>query len=162
MKNSRDYYRFNDFTLVNYRNLLKLALENYEFAFFNEKFDFVNKTILLRHDLEFSVPIALKMAKIENSLGIRATYFIQLHGDFYNALEKRTFEQLKRIETLGHQLALHFDTHFWDIKREDQLNEYLEIDKSTFEILFIFHPLEYLEIASSKFSLFSKTPFKTS
>lgn len=136
MKHISSDYRFSDFTLVNYEFLLRLALKNFEFAFFKEQLNFSTKTILLRHDIEFSVPIALKMAEIENSLGIRATYFVQLHGDFYNALEKRTFELLKKIESLGHQLALHFDAHFWDVKRADQLNKYLEIDKSTFEQYF--------------------------
>lgn len=133
-------YRFNDFTLENYRNLLILALENYSFSFFSEKNHYDLKSLILRHDVEFSVPIALEMAKIEHDLGIRATYFVQLHGDFYNALEKRGLEQLKKIESLGHQLALHFDAHFWDITREDQLNKYLEIDKSTFEQYFYTKP----------------------
>lgn len=137
MNNIMMEYRFADFTLDNYERLLMLAKENYEFNFFSfNEVEFLRKAILLRHDIEFSVPIALRMAEIENDLSIRATYFIQLHGDFYNVLEKRTFEQLKRIEALGHQLALHFDAHFWDIKKEDQLNQFLEIDKTTFERYF--------------------------
>lgn len=125
-------YRFVDFTLGNYKKLMELALRNYTFSFYKEDFLYPNKTIILRHDIEFSVQNALLMAEFEKSLGIRATYFVQLHGDFYNALEKRTFEQLKKIESLEHQLALHFDAHFWNTQREDQLNQYLEIDKSTF------------------------------
>jgi len=129
-------YRFNDFTLENYRKLLMLALENYSFSFFIEKNLYAIKTLILRHDVEFSVSIALKMAKIEHDLGIRATYFIQLHGDFYNALEGKTFKQIKEIESLGHQLALHFDAHFWEITREDQLESCLKKDKKTFEKYF--------------------------
>lgn len=129
-------YRFQDFTLINYERLLSLTKKKYEFSFFNKNLVFENKTVFLRHDLEFSVPVALKMARIEHQHGIKATYFIQLHGDFYNALEKRTFHQLKEIESLGHRLALHFDAHFWNITREDHLDKNLHTDKETFEKYF--------------------------
>lgn len=133
-------YRFNDFTLNNYKKLLKIAQENYTFSFYLEKHGYPKNTIILRHDVEFSVPIALEMAKIEHDLGIRATYFIQLHGDFYNALESKTFKQIREIESLGHQLALHFDAHFWEITREDQLDSCLKKDKETFEKYFYTEP----------------------
>lgn len=129
-------YRFLDFTLENYYSLLKLAKENYRFIFFDNLNNFKDKRIILRHDVEFSVPIALEMAKIEHSLGIKSTYFVQLHADFYNALEKRTYEQLKTIELLGHRLELHFDVHFWDIDSEEKLEEYLQIESQVFKTYF--------------------------
>jgi len=140
MENISVKYRFNDFTLTNYKKLLVIALQNYSFSFYSDVNLYNDKTIILRHDLEFSVPIALEMAKIEADLGIRATYFIQLHGDFYNALEAKTFKQIKKIESLGHQLALHFDAHFWGISRENELERYLQIDKETFEKYFFTEP----------------------
>lgn len=136
MDNISNKFRFRDFTFANYKRLLLLAKEHYEFIFFNGEIKIENKSILLRHDVEFSVPIALQMAKIENQLGIKATYFVQLHGDFYNALEKSTFRQLKEIESLGHRLELHFDAHFWEITKKDQLKRFLYIDKETFEKYF--------------------------
>lgn len=136
MKATSKIFRFSDFTLRNYKKLLKLALKNYEFSFFNLEEISDSKFMILRHDLEFSVPIALKMAIIENELGIKATYFVQLHGDFYNALEKTTFRHLKKIESLGHRLELHFDAHFWDITRKEQLEKFLNIDKETFKNYF--------------------------
>lgn len=133
---SSEKYRFTDFTLANYSRILELALKNYMFVFYGYDKQKTGKTILLRHDVEFSVPIALQMAKIEASLGIQSTYFIQLHGDFYNAIEKVTFIQLKEIESLGHRLALHFDVHFWDITIEAQLEYFLSVDKEVFEKYF--------------------------
>lgn len=152
MENISQKYRFSDFTLDNYRALICLAKENYDFITYNkvnEKFNF--KTILWRHDLEFSVPIALEMAKIEAELGVFSTYFIQLHGDFYNTLEKKTFEQIKSIEYLGHDLALHFDAHFWGIDNEFNLEKYLEIDANTFKTYFGYKP--------HVFSFHNTTPF---
>lgn len=140
MNSSNDKYRFQDFTLENYRRILTFGLNKFKFVFYDSPTRGFEKKIILRHDVEFSVPIALQMAKIENQLGIKSTYFIQIHGDFYNALEAQTFKQIKEIETLGHQLALHFDAHFWEITREDELERCLKKDKETFEKYFYTEP----------------------
>jgi len=140
MKQISEQYRFYDFTLTNYRNLLSIALKNYSFSFYSRNNSYKTKTIILRHDVEFSVLIALKMAKIEKQLGIQSTYFVQLHGDFYNALESNTFNQLKEIKSLGHELALHFDAHFWGVSKEEELERFLQIDKNTFTTYFDVEP----------------------
>ena len=108
-----------------------LASAEYSFHFFNE--DYINRSILLRHDLEFSVPIALGMAKTEAELGIKATYFIQLHSEFYNTFEKENIKAIREMIKLGHQIGLHFDSHFWDINTELQLEKCISLDKETLE-----------------------------
>lgn len=141
LENHRVDYRFNDFTLENYKRLLQIAKQSYSFILFNQAhINNRSKSIILRHDVEFSLPIALEMAKIEHDLGIRATYFIQLHSDFYNSLEAKTFKEIQEIEQLGHQLALHFDAHFWEITRENQLESCLLKDKEIFEKYFSTEP----------------------
>jgi len=124
-------YYFSDFTLDNYKRILSIASRNYSFRFFNE--EFIDKSIILRHDLEFSIPTALKMAQIEAEFGIKATYFVQLHSEFYNTLERASIISIKEISNLGHQIGLHFDTHFWNIKTERQLDKHLLIDKNIIE-----------------------------
>lgn len=133
-------YRFKDFTLINYMAILELARKNYKFIFFPELQYTTGKRILLRHDLEFSVPIALKMAEIEAGLGIKATYLIQLHSDFYNILDGNNFQMVKKIQELGHQIGLHFDSHFWQINSEQELEKYLQIDKNVLQTYFDFEP----------------------
>lgn len=150
--NSINDFKFYDFTLSNYRSLLSLALTNYEFRLFNQEYQ--HKSILLRHDLEFSVPIALRMAEIEAELGIRSTYFVQLHSEFYNMLEKSSLKDIKQIEKLGHQIGLHFDSHFWEIQDETQLDSSIEFDKSVLE--------KYLETQVMAFSFHNNTPFTLS
>lgn len=127
-------YFFGDFTLTNYKHLLKICLNNYNFQFFDHHIK--QKTILLRHDLEFSTTVALKMAKIETELGIQSTYFIQLHSDFYNALEDFNFDNINEIKNLGHQIGLHFDTHFWNVSNVVELNKFITTDKETLERFF--------------------------
>jgi hypothetical protein len=135
---NKDKYRFSDFTLENYGKLLKLALENYKFILFTDNLsgNLNSKKILLRHDIEFSVPIALRMAQIEESLGIRSTYFLQIHSEFYNPLEKENYDSIKKIIKKGHILGLHFDSHFWRIKTENDLEKYIAFDKNIIETYF--------------------------
>lgn len=128
-----DKYRFADFTLKNYHNLLELALKNYKFKLFTDSLNLEEKSILLRHDMEFSIPIALQMAVIESDLGIFATYLIQIHSDFYNPLETKNIKAIKEIMNLGHQVGLHFDAHFWEINSEENLEKFINFDKETLE-----------------------------
>ena len=154
----RNKYRFEDFTIDNYKRILQLAKEKYKFKSF---FDFESnneKSIILRHDVEFSVPIALRMAEIEHSLEIKSTYFIQLHGDFYNTLEKRTLDTFRQIESLGHELALHFDAHFWEIQDEKQLERFLGIDKEVFKTFFGKYPKIFSFHNNNQFTLSCKEP----
>jgi len=157
MKNIGDIYRFKDFTFENYEVLLKIAKQNYSFSFFEDDYsEIFNKLIILRHDVEFSVPIALRLAEIENSLEIKSTYFVQLHGDFYNTLEKRTLNYFRRIESYGHELALHFDSHFWEIQDESQLEQFLVIDKEIFKTFFGKYPRAFSFHNNNQFTLSCK------
>lgn len=147
-----DKYHFKDFTLSNYRKLLMLASNKYSFYFFNE--EYIKRSIILRHDLEFSVPIALKMAQIEAALGIKATYFVQLHSEFYNTLEKVTIKSILEIKNLGHQIGLHFDSHFWNIEDEEQLGRNIVFDKEVLE--------KYTDVEIKAFSFHNNTEFTLS
>lgn len=132
-KVTRKKYRFDDFTLENYKKLLKIAKENYMFVPFSINSITNPKEIFLRHDIEFSINIALEMAKIESALGIQATYLLQVHGDFYNALERRTINTIDEIIGLGHIVGLHFDSHYWGCIDEKDLEKCMKIDKKTLE-----------------------------
>jgi hypothetical protein len=145
-------YNFSDFTLDNYHRLLSLAKSNYTFRLFNE--EYISRSILLRHDLEFSIPIALTMAEIEAELGVKSTYFIQLHSEFYNTLEKESIKAIKQIEKSGHQLGLHFDSHFWGIENEDQLDTNIRFDKRIIE--------DYFDTEVKAFSFHNNTEFTLS
>ncbi len=97
-----------DFTMADYERLLYLALGKYQFCSFN---DFRNKDsfIIWRHDVDMSPHRAAAFAKIEYQLGVRATYFINLHSDYYNLFEQQTGEIIREIVRLGHHIGLHFD-----------------------------------------------------
>jgi hypothetical protein len=71
-----------------------------------------NKFIILRHDIDYSIEYALKLAEQENNHGLRSTYFIMLHNPFYNALSAESISIIKKIVSLGHEIGLHYDTLF--------------------------------------------------
>jgi len=86
--------------------------------------------------VEFSPDIALKMAKMENSSGIKATYFFQIHSEFYNIFERYFSDILKEIQSLGHYIGLHFDSHYYSVQTVEELDKYIKIDKEYFENVF--------------------------
>lgn len=150
MIKNRDKYKFEDFTLENYARLLGIAIEQgYAFSDYGLEHSPVRE-LVWRHDVEFSVHRALKMAKIEAEKGIKAHYFFQLHSEFYNIFEKEIFVLAKEIVGLGHYIGLHFDAHFWEIERAEQLEKCLLTDKSHLEKL--------LEVEIRSFSYHNTTP----
>ena len=94
------------------------------------------KSVLWRHDIDFSLGMAEKIARIESNEGVKSTYFILLHGEFYNLLEKESSEVLLRIIKLGHDIGLHFDTHYYKITNRSNLVEYLLFEKAILEKIF--------------------------
>ena len=85
MITNREKYKFDDFTLDNYERLIEIAKKK-GFNFISYTDEYVNdrKDILWRHDVEFEPDIAMEMAEIENRLGVKSTYFFQLHSQYYN------------------------------------------------------------------------------
>lgn len=151
--NNRERYRFDDFTFENYRNLLGMAIAE---GYFFSDYEIENigtgdqRKIVWRHDVEFSVHRAYKMALIESEKGVKAHYFFQLHSEFYNLLEKEILLLAKEILALGHYIGLHFDAHFWEIKGKDELEKRLEVDKKILETM--------LEVKVKSFSFHNTTP----
>lgn len=65
--------------------------------------------LVLRHDIDFDLEAAAKMAEFEADEGIHATYFVMLRTEFYNVFSKTAETALARIRASGHDIGLHFD-----------------------------------------------------
>jgi hypothetical protein len=146
-------YHFSDFTLEEYRLLIRQAKKNYKFVTYTE-FDPNQRCILWRHDIDISPAMALETAKIEAEEGIKATYFILLHSDFYNLLNPANYEIIESIKKLGHNIGLHFDPFFYDIFSEHELDEAIIFEKEILEKTF--------DIKIDAFSFHNNTPFTLS
>ena len=61
------------------------------------------KTVVMRHDVDEKAWNALAMARIENVLGIRATYFFRI------VKQSNVPEVIREIARLGHEIGYHYE-----------------------------------------------------
>lgn len=114
-----------DFTANEYRALCRLALAGpWKLASY-ANLSWRDRFVLWRHDLDFSINRSLALARIEHQEGLKATYFVNIHSDFYNLSELGQCKIVKEILSLGHDLGLHFDATFYDVRNEEELERRL-------------------------------------
>ena len=95
-----------DFTLKAYRSLLEAFLRNgYHFQTFEEMMasPIEGKSVVMRHDVDEKAWNALKMAQLENKLGVRATYFFRV------VKQSNVPEVIRQIAALGHEIGYHYE-----------------------------------------------------
>lgn len=121
-------YDFEDYTEEKYRGLVERASGIYSFEPFGTTAGAPHA--LWRHDVDFSIHRALKLARIESESGVRATYFFRLRSAFYNLLEAPVLERAREIAAMGHWVGLHFDPVSEDVSGSlDELTAALSFDR---------------------------------
>jgi len=100
-----------NFTTAHYIQTLKNYKKTHSFSFFD---NCSSNDVILRHDIDFSLEDALRIAKIENKLGINSTYFVLLHSEFYNPFGYISSKLILEILKLGHKIGLHYDEIFFE------------------------------------------------
>ena len=124
---------YSDFTVEHYKSILEAALRRYQFRFLSDE-PAREPHIIWRHDLDASVHQGLNLARIESEYGVRSTYFVRIHGEFYNPFESGTHDMLKRIVGMNHRLGLHFEGEFYGkIRDRGHLEGLLLREKRTLE-----------------------------
>jgi peptidoglycan/xylan/chitin deacetylase (PgdA/CDA1 family) len=68
-----------------------------------------DKVFLVRHDVDFDINLAHKLAQIEKEENIVSTFFILTTCESYNVLSKKNSQLLKEMIAMGHEIGLHFD-----------------------------------------------------
>lgn len=97
------------FTYDAYENLiLLLKKHNYNFCNYSDysKYD---KSVIVRHDVDWDLEKALEFSEIERELGISSIYFVMVTSNFYNVFSRKSRELLRGIHENGHFIGLHFD-----------------------------------------------------
>lgn len=103
------------FTLASYGTLLQRLMQagvTYDtFGSFADAMKQGRKTHYLKHDIHKDLPACLAMAKLEQSLGVKATYFMMPRHAINNAFydHEDTWRILREIEAMGHDIAVHLD-----------------------------------------------------
>lgn len=130
----RESSEFRDFTEAGYRNLLgQLTDGGYRFARYGEWGE--DRHVIWRHDVDFSMHRAARLAEIESEYGAVATYFVNPRCAFYNLLEPGILALVDHIQSLGHEIGLHFDAAIQtvDTWTRDQLREALKSERALLE-----------------------------
>lgn len=135
MKDTISKYNLTDFTEEHYVKMLRLAKHKFTFRSYTD-FKKNERFIIWRHDIDAAMEHAARLAEIEANEKIKAVYFVLLHSEMYNLLEKRESGFVEQIIKLGHVIGLHFDPGYYDIQTEKELVKYLTIEKEFLEKLF--------------------------
>lgn len=97
------------FSYESYVDLIQLLRETgYQFASY-DNFAEYDKCAILRHDVDFKLQDAGRLASVEQKEGIRSTYFVLLTSDFYNVFSRNSRSLIDGIRRCGHEIGLHFD-----------------------------------------------------
>ena len=77
------------------------------------------KFIVLRHDIDFSVEDAYRMAELERQLGVQSSFCVLLHSVTYHVGDASTLCLLREIAAMGHEIGLHYDLSFFEAAKLD-------------------------------------------
>ena len=116
-------------------------------------------TLFIRHDIDFSIEYAYRLALCESRLKIYSSFFFMLSTNFYNLLSSHNQKLVKEISSMGHKVSIHFDpTAYKNLK-------YFKYEKNAFENIFgenvdivsIHRPRFFLKSNNIKLSGISQT-----
>jgi len=118
------------FSYNEYKNIIRLIQQHLPIIDFADVKNTTSQYCVIRHDIEFSIDRALKLAEVEKELGICTTYTVQLRNNTYNALSEKNIDAVHRIKDLGHCIALHQNPPYMP---EKDLKKYVLKDIETLE-----------------------------
>ncbi|MCX7353287.1 MAG: hypothetical protein NTY59_00355 [Alphaproteobacteria bacterium] len=103
----------NDFSPGGYRALLEaFRVRGYEVRGFADA-EPSQRHLILRHDLDITPEAALPLAQIEAEFSMRASYFVLVRGELYNAFATPQAQAIAALKTLGHEIGLHLDASLY-------------------------------------------------
>ena len=98
------------FSYKYYEYMLQHALETGAIISSFEKFSYSHeRTIILRHDVDFHLNGVMQLATIEANLGVSSTYMFRVHANEHNLFSPYTYKILENVLSLGHEIGLHYE-----------------------------------------------------
>jgi hypothetical protein len=124
-----------EFTESGYATLLDLAARRYRFASFDAPGEAPH--VLWRHDIDYSVHRAARLAQIEHERGLSSTYLFGLNMPFYDLRDPNVLCKAKEILALGHNAGLHFDptVHGLENSAQEALEQCMAAERNTLQSL---------------------------
>lgn len=116
-----------DFQLSNLHSLLKeLLVKKYEFRTFRDHVSSQKEnTVLLRHDVDLKPENSLATAKLENSLGIKGTYYFRIIPQTLKS------DIIEEIAALGHEIGYHYED--MDLVHAENLDKHIDLAYENFQ-----------------------------
>jgi len=95
-----------------FRGILTTALnQGYHFARLDEPVGapLGCPVFYLRHDVDISTPMAMRLGEIEHEHGVCGNFFFQLNAETYSFFVPETLAIIRRLREMGHCVGLHID-----------------------------------------------------
>jgi hypothetical protein len=90
---------------------------------------------ILRHDVDYSLYSALRLARQEAERGLSATYFLLVNSAYYNVLSPSHADVPSMLAALGHEIGLHYDLQFFQRFPRERWHDLLDREVALLEEL---------------------------
>ena len=95
------------FSYKEYVQILDWVKSNYKIVQYSDINVDTKGFCVIRHDVEYSIERAYELAKLEEAMGLKTTYLIQIRNNCYNALSTKNIPLIEEIKNMGHEIGLH-------------------------------------------------------
>lgn len=98
------------FSFNYYRRMLEgAAARGYRISSFARFDPLAPRTVIMRHDVDYTLNGVADLARIEADLGATASYLFRVHAHEYNLFAPHVYKLLIDLRRLGHEIGLHFE-----------------------------------------------------
>jgi len=121
-----------NYTLSNYLQLIeRFKVAGYTFSPYSSD-GYTRKSVLLRHDIDYTLSYAETFARINAEAEVAGTFFLQLRSRLYNLLDHDVLSAVRRIIDLGQNIGFHVvvDSKFSNI---EELRTYIAAEFALFK-----------------------------
>jgi hypothetical protein len=91
--------------------------------------------IILRHDIDLDVELAVNLARLEMEVGVRSSVFVMTTGETYNPNSKSVRNFLKWLNNNDFEIGLHFDPTVYGTEDEMLLASYADQEAAVLEAI---------------------------
>ena len=95
------------FSFDDYREIIRAIKATGRYATYEEALE-KDSFVIMRHDVEYSVERAHALAKVEESMDFRSTFFFKWTNNSYNILSRKNRDILSDMHERGQHIGLHF------------------------------------------------------
>ena len=102
-----------DFSYEYFEKILVVAKRNFNCSLLGDAPEILQRPspgprLFLRHDVDFDLSAAIRMAELENRYNISATYMVMVNSPFYRVDTKYARHILLHLVSLGQEVGLHY------------------------------------------------------